>query len=107
MQNQLLTIGLAQPHRLFHHPTSTTPSAPLSSLVHHPFAIPEIKKITNSERAPNRIPPLFRPSFHSSLKSLPCGYSWQACAFPRKLCAPCRLTYPQRPGSLPSPSSAR
>src|SRR5713101_7901953 len=49
MQNQLLTIGLAQPHRLFHHPTSTTPSALLSSLFHHPFAIPEIKKITNSE----------------------------------------------------------
>src|SRR6266851_4384526 len=49
MQNQLLTIGLAQPHRLFHHRTSTSPSAPLSSLFHHPFAIPEIKKITNSE----------------------------------------------------------
>src|SRR5713101_4901496 len=50
MQNQLLTIGLTQPHRLFHHRTSTTPSAPLSSLFHHPFAIPEIKKITNSEK---------------------------------------------------------
>src|SRR5229473_3673056 len=32
MQNQLLTIGFAQPHRLFHHRTSTTPP------LYHPYS---------------------------------------------------------------------
>jgi len=40
MQNQLLTIGLAQPHRLFHHRTSTTSIHPLIILIPPPFGDP-------------------------------------------------------------------
>src|SRR5713226_6674439 len=57
---------LPSPH--LHH------STPLSSLFHNPFAIPEIKKLTNSTRASRRIPALFPALLHSSLKSCHCGF---------------------------------
>jgi transposase len=47
MHNPLLTIGLTQPHRLFHHRTSTTPH--LIIRTPQPFGDPpRVKKLTNS-----------------------------------------------------------
>src|SRR5713226_7105986 len=73
MQNQLLTIGFAQPHRLFHHRTSTTPP------LYHPYSTTLLRSLRLKNSQTLRVPRVesrlfFRP-LHASVKSCHCGFS--------------------------------
>src|SRR5229473_5480787 len=50
MQNQLLTIGFAQPHRLFHHRTSTTPP------LYHPYSTTFLRSLRLKNSQTLRVP---------------------------------------------------
>src|SRR5260370_32434395 len=72
MQNQLLTIGFAQPHRLFHHRTSTTPP------LYHPYSTTLLRSLRLKNSQTLRVPRVESRLF--SGPSCRCGFIDSICA---------------------------